>query len=213
MKLLLLNDFKIRKKFIIAYFIFIAIIFALKSLGLFSEEFSFFADKAFALLFMSALLVHFVIYIISSEGMIVVDKSKSYFLTLGATRRDLINVKFLKVLMIFIMDSILTFYILQEVEINGIDFNLGFFFVLFLMAYYLISIPIYLYFGQTSGVGTIFTSSPALLPILDKFGMNPAVFFMGMIKGRSHSQLILSLIIFIIIIYALSRIIGEKKDF
>ena len=212
MKLLLLNDFKIRKKFIIAYFIFIAIIFALKTLGLFSEKFSFFADKAFALLFMSALLVHYVIYIISSEGMIV-DKSKSYFLTLGATRGDLINVKFLKVLMIFIMDSILTFYIMQEVEINGIDFNLGFFFVLFLMAYYLISIPIYLYFGQTSGMGTMFTASPALLPILDKFGMNPAGFFMGMIKGRSNSQLILSLIIFIIIIYAVSRIIGEKKDF
>ena len=204
MKILLLNDFKIRKKFIIAYFIFIAIIFALKTLGLFSEKFS--------LLFMSALLVHYVIYIISSEGMIV-DNSKSYFLTLGATRGDLINVKFLKVLMIFIMDSILTFYIMQEVEINGIDFNLGFFFVLFLMAYYLISIPIYLYFGQTSGMGTMFTASPALLPILDKFGMNPAGFFMGMIKGWSNSQLILSLIIFIIIIYAVSRIIGEKKDF
>lgn len=212
MKLLLLNDFKIRKKFIIAYFIFIAMIFSLKSLGLFSEEFTFFAEKAFALLFMLALLVHYVLYIISSEGMIV-DKSKPYLLTLGARRADLINVKFLKILMIFIMDSILIFYIMREVEINGIDFRIGFFFVLFIMGYYLISIPIYLYFGQTSGVGTIFTSSPALLPILDKFGMNPAGFFMGMIKGRSNSQLILFLIIFIIIIYALSRIIGEKKDF
>lgn len=212
MKLLLLNDFKIRKKFIIAYFIFIAIIFALKSLGLFSEDFTFFADKAFALLFMSALLVHYVLYIISSEGMIV-DKSKPYLLTLGARRADLINVKFLKILMIFLIDSILISYIMREVEINGIDFRIGFFFVLFIMGYYLISIPIYLYFGQTSGVGTIFTSSPALLPILDKFGMNPAGFFMGMIKGRSNSQLILSLIIFIIIIYALSRIIAEKKDF
>lgn len=212
MKILLLNDFKIRKKFIIAYFIFIAIIFALKSLGLFSEEFSFFTDKAFALLFMSALLVHYVLYIISSEGMIV-DKSKPYFLTIGATRRDLINVKFLKVFMIFIVDSILTFYIMQEVEINGIDFNIGFFFVLFLMAYYLISIPIYLYFGKTSGMGTIFTSSPALLPILDKFGMNPAGFFVGIIKGSSNLALSLSLIILIIIIYAASRIIAEKKDF
>lgn len=212
MKLLLLNDFKIRKKFIIAYFIFIAIIFALKTLGLFSEEFSFFADKAFALLFMSALLVHYVLYIISSEGMIV-DKSKPYLLTLGARRADLINVKFLKILMIFIIDSILISYIMREVEINGVDFRLGFFFVLFLMAYYLISIPIYLHFGQTSGMGTMFTSSPAFLPILDKFGMDPAGFFIGMIKGRSNSQLILSLIIFIIIIYAVSRIIGEKKDF
>ena len=212
MKLLLLNDFKIRKKFIIAYFIFIAIIFALKSLGLFSEDFTFFADKAFALLFMSALLVHYVLYIISSEGMIV-DKSKPYLLTLGARRADLINVKFLKILMIFLIDSILISYIMREVEINGIDFRIGFFFVLFIMGYYLISIPIYLYFGQTSGVGTIFTSSPALLPILDKFGMNPAGFFMWMIKGSSNSQLILSLIIFIIIIYALSRIIAEKKDF
>ena len=212
MKLLLLNDFKIRKKFIIAYFIFIAMIFSLKSLGLFSEEFTFFADKAFALLFMSALLIHYVLYIISSEGMIV-DKSKPYLLTLGARRADLINVKFLKILMIFIMDSILIFYIMRKVEINGIDFRIGFFFVLFIMAYYLISIPIYLYFGQTSGLGTLFTSSPALLPILDKFGMNPAGFFMGMIKGRSNSQLIISLIIFIIIIYAVSRIIGEKKDF
>lgn len=212
MKLLLLNDFKIRKKFIIAYFIFIAMIFSLKSLGLFSEDFTFFADKAFALLFMSALLIHYVLYIISSEGMIV-DKSKPYLLTLGARRADLINVKFLKILMIFIMDSILIFYIMRKVEINGIDFRIGFFFVLFIMAYYLISIPIYLYFGQTSGLGTLFTSSPALLPILDKFGMNPAGFFMGMIKGRSNSQLIISLIIFIIIIYAVSRIIGEKKDF
>lgn len=108
MKILLLNDFKIRKKFIIVYFIFIGIIFALKSLGLFSEEFSFFADKAFAVLFMSALLIHYALYIISSEGMIL-DKSKPYLLTLGASRRDLINVKFLKVLIIFIIDSILVF--------------------------------------------------------------------------------------------------------
>lgn len=212
MKLLLLNDFKIRKKFIIAYFIFIAMIFSLKSLGLFYEEFTFFADKAFALLFMSALLVHYVLYIISSEGMIV-DKSKPYLLTLGARRADLINVKFLKILMIFIMDSILIFYIMREVEINGIDFRIGFFFVLFIMAYYLISIPIYLYFGQTSGVGTIFTSSPALLPILDKFGKDPAGFFVGIIKKSSNLALSLSLIILIIIIYAVSRIIAEKKDF
>ena len=212
MKILLKNDFKIRKKFIIAYFIYIAMIFSLKTIGLKSVEFSFFSDRAFTLLFIISLLIHYVLYIISSEGMII-DKSKPYLLTLGSTRADLINVKFLKVFMIFIVDSILTFYIMQEVEINGIDFNIGFFFVLFLMAYYLISIPIYLYFGKTSGMGTIFTSSPALLPILDKFGMNPAGFFMGMIKGRSNSQLIISLIIFIIIIYAVSRIIGEKKDF
>ena len=212
MKLLLLNDFRIRKKFIIAYFIFIAMIFSLKSLGLFSEEFTFFADKAFALLFMSALLIHYVLYIISSEGMIV-DKSKPYLLTLGARRADLINVKFLKILMIFIMDSILIFYIMREVEINGIDFRIGFFFVLFIMAYYLISIPIYLYFGQTSGLGTLFTSSPALLPILDKFGKDPAGFFVRIIKGSSNLVLSLSLIILIIIIYAVSRIIAEKKDF
>ena len=212
MKILLLNDFKIRKKFIIVYFIFIGIIFALKSLGLFSEEFSFFADKAFAVLFMSALLIHYVLYIISSEGMIL-DKSKPYLLTLGASRRDLINVKFLKVLMIFIIDSILVFYIMQEVEINGMDFNLGFFIVLFLMAYYLISIPIYLYFGQTSGVGTIFTSSPALIPIFDKFGAKPAGFFVGMIKGTSSFKLILILFIFVTIIYTISRIIAERKDF
>lgn len=212
MKILLLNDFKIRKKFIIVYFIFIGIIFALKSLGLFSEKFSFFADKAFAVLFMSALLIHYVLYIISSEGMIL-DKSKPYLLTLGASRRDLINVKFLKVLMIFIIDSILVFYIMQEVEINGMDFNLGFFIVLFLMAYYLISIPIYLYFGQTSGVGTIFTSSPALIPIFDKFGAKPAGFFVGMIKGTSSFKLILILFIFVTIIYTISRIIAERKDF
>lgn len=212
MKILLKNDFKVRKKFIIAYFIFIAMIFSLKSLGLFSEEFTFFADKAFALLFMSALLIHYVLYIISSEGMIV-DKSKPYFLTIGARRADLINVKFLKILMIFIMDSILIFYIMREVEINGIDFRIGFFFVLFIMAYYLISIPIYLYFGQTSGLGTLFTSSPALLPILDKFGKDPAGFFVGIIKESSNLALSLSLIILIIIIYAVSRIIAEKKDF
>lgn len=212
MKILLLNDFKIRKKFIIVYFIFIGIIFALKSLGLFSEKFSFFADKAFAVLFVSAILIHYVLYIISSEGMIL-DKSKPYLLTLGASRRDLINVKFLKVLMIFIIDSILVFYIMQEVEINGMDFNLGFFIVLFLMAYYLISIPIYLYFGQTSGVGTIFTSSPALIPIFDKFEANPAGFFVGMIKGTSSFKLILILFIFVTIIYTISRIIAERKDF
>lgn len=212
MKLLLLNDFKIRKKFIIAYFIFIAMIFSLKSLGLFSEEFTFFADKAFALLFMSALLVHYVLYIISSEGMIV-DKSKPYFLTIGATRRDLINVKFLKILMIFIMDSILIFYIMREVEINGIDFRIGFFFVLFIMAYYLISIPIYLYFGQTSGLGTMFTSSPALLPILDKLGRNPAGFFVGIIKRTSSLKLTLFLLAFVITIYIISRLLGERKDY
>lgn len=212
MKILLKNDFKIRKKFIIVYFIFIAMIFSLKTIGLKSEELSFFADKAFAVLFMSALLIHYVLYIISSEGMMI-DKSKPFLLTLGAKRSDLINVKFLKVLMIFIIDAILIYYIMQEVEINGIEFNLGFFIMLFVMAYYLISIPIYLYFGQTSGVGTMFTSFPALLPILDKFGKNPAGFFIGIINRSSNLVLSLSLILFIIIIYAAARIIGEKKDF
>ena len=37
MKILLKNDFKIRKKFIIAYLIFIAMIFVIKSLGLFTK--------------------------------------------------------------------------------------------------------------------------------------------------------------------------------
>lgn len=212
MKLLLKNDFKIRKKFIIAYFIFIAMIFSLKTIGLKSVEFSFYSDRAFTLLFIISLLIHYVLYIISSEGMII-DKSKPYLLTLGSTRADLINVKFIKILMIFIIDSILIYYIMQDVEINGIEFNLGFFIMLFVMAYYLISIPIYLYFGHTSGIGTIFTSSPALLPILDKFGKNPAVFFIGIINRSSKLVLSLSLIIFIIIIYTVSRIIVEKKDF
>ena len=212
MKILLLNDFKIRKKFIIVYFIFIGIIFALKSLGLFSEKFSFFADKAFAVLFMSALLIHYVLYIISSEGMIL-DKSKPYLLTLGASRRDLINVKFLKVLMIFIIDSLLMTYILQNIELNGLEFKVGLFISIYMMAYYLISIPIYLYFGQTSGVGTMFTSSPALIPIFDKFGAKPAGFFVGMIKGTSSFKLIFILFIFVTIIYTISRIIAERKDF
>lgn len=212
MKILLKNDFKIRKKFIIAYFIYIAMIFSLKTIGLKSVEFSFFSDRAFTLLFIISLLIHYVLYIISSEGMII-DKSKPYLLTLGSTRADLINVKFLKILMIFIIDSILIYYIMQDVEINGIEFNLGFFIMLFVMAYYLISIPIYLYFGQTSGIGTMFTSSPALLPILDKFGKNPAGFFIGIINRSSKLALSLSLIIFIIIIYTVSRIIVEKKDF
>ena len=212
MKVLLYNDFKIRKKFIIAYFIFIAMIFSLKTIGLKSEELSFFADKAFAVLFMSALLIHYVLYIISSEGMII-DKNKPYLLTLGVTRRDLINVKFLKILMIFIIDAILIYYIMQEVEINGIEFNLGFFIMLFVMAYYLISIPIYLYFGQTSGVGTMFTSFPALLPILDRFGKNPAGFFVGIIKRTSSIKLSIFLLIFVITIYIISRIIVERKDY
>ena len=212
MKILLKNDFKIRKKFIIAYFIFISMIFSLKTIGLKSEELSFFTDKAFAVLFMSALLIHYVLYIISSEGMMI-DKSKPFLLTLGVKRSDLINVKFLKILMIFVIDAILIYYIMQEVEINGIEFKLGFFIMLFVMAYYIISIPIYLYFGQTSGVGTMFTSFPALLPILDKFGKNPAGFFIGIINRSSNLVLTLSLIIFIIIIYAAARIIGEKKDF
>lgn len=41
MKILLKNDLKIRKKFIIAYFIFIAIILSLKTIGLMTEEYSF----------------------------------------------------------------------------------------------------------------------------------------------------------------------------
>ena len=212
MKLLLLNDFKIRKKFIIAYLIFIAMIFVIKSLGLFTKEFSFFAEKAFAVFFMVTILVHYVLYLISSEGMII-DKSKPYLLTLGASRRDLINVKFLKILLIFIIDSILIFYSMQEVEINGLDFSLGFFIVLFLMAYYLISIPIYLYFGQNSGVGTIFTSSPAFLPILDKLGRNPAGFFVGIIKRTSSLKLTLFLLAFVITIYIISRLLGERKDY
>lgn len=212
MKILLLNDFKIRKKFMVVYLIFITMIFAIKSLGFLSVEFSFFAEKPFALLFLGAILLHYVLYVISSEGMIL-DKSKPYLLSIGASRFDIINVKFLKVLSIFIIDSLLMTYILQNIELNGLEFKVGLFISIYMMAYYLISIPIYLYFGQNSGVGTIFTSSPALIPIFDKFGANPAGFFVGMIKGTSSFKLILILFIFVTIIYTISRIIAERKDF
>ncbi len=212
MKILLKNDFKIRKKFIIAYFIFIAMIFVIKSLGLFTKEFSFFAEKPFALLFLVAILLHYVLYLISSEGMII-DKSKPYLLTLGASRADIINVKFLKVLSIFIIDGLLMTYILQNVELNGLEFKVGLFITIYVMAYYLISIPIYIYFGQTSGVGTIFTSSPALLPLLDRLGRNPAGFFLGIIKRTSSLKLTLFLLAFVITIYIISRLLGERKDY
>lgn len=212
MKILLKNDFKIRKKFIIAYLIFIAMIFVIKSLGLFTKEFSFFAEKPFALFFLVAILLHYVLYVISSEGMII-DKSKPYILTLGASRADIINVKFLKVLSIFIIDGLLMTFILQNVELNGFEFKVGLFITIYVMAYYLISIPIYIYFGQTSGVGTIFTSSPALLPLLDKLGRNPAGFFLGIIKRTSSLKLTLFLLAFVITIYIISRILGERKDY
>ena len=212
MKILLKNDFKFRKKFIIVYLIFIAMIFAIKSLGLFTKEFSFFAEKPFALLFLVAILIHYALYVISSEGMII-DKSKPYLLTLGASRADIINVKFLKVLSIFIIDSLLMTYILQNVELNGLEFKVGLFITIYVMAYYLISIPIYLYFGQTSGVGTIFTSSPAFLPLLDKLGRNPAGFFLGIIKRTSSLKLTLFLLAFVITIYIISRLLGERKDY
>ena len=212
MKILLKNDFKIRKKFIIAYLIFIAMIFVIKSLGFFTKEFSFFAEKTFALLFLIAILLHYILYVISSEGMII-DKSKPYILTLGASRADIINVKFLKVLSIFIIDGLLMTYILQNVELNGLEFKVGLFATIYVMAYYLISIPIYLYFGQTSGVGTIFTSSPALLPLLDRLGRNPAGFFLGIIKRTSSLKLTLFLLAFVMTIYIISRILGERKDY
>lgn len=212
MKILLKNDFKIRKKFIIAYLIFIAMIFVIKSLGLFTKEFSFFAEKTFALFFLVTILLHYVLYVISSEGMII-DKSKPYILTLGASRADIINVKFLKVLSIFIIDGLLMTFILQNVELNGFEFKIGLFITIYVMAYYLISIPIYLYFGQTSGVGTIFTSSPALLPLLDRLGRNPAGFFLGIIKRTSSLKLTLFLLAFVITIYIISRLLGERKDY
>lgn len=212
MKILLKNDFKIRKKFIIAYLIFITMIFAVKSLGLFTKEFSFFAEKQFALFFLATILVHFILYIISSEGMIM-DKSKPYLLCLGASRADIINLKFLKIAIIFIIDGLLMAYILQNVKLRGEEFEFGLFISLFMMAYYLINIPIYLYFGQNSGVGTIFTSSPALLPFLDKLGKNPSGFFLGIIKKTSSLKLTLFLIAFVITIYIISRIIGERKDY
>lgn len=212
MKILLKNDFKIRKKFIIVYLIFIAMIFVIKSLGLFTKEFSFFAEKPFALLFLVAILLHYVLYLISSEGMII-DKSKPYLLTLGASRADIINVKFLKVLSIFIIDGLLMTFILQNVELNGLEFKVGLFITIYVMAYYLISIPIYIYFGQTSGVGTIFTSSPALLPLLDRLGRNPAGFFLGIIKRTSSLKLTLFLLAFVITIYIISRLLGERKDY
>lgn len=212
MKILLKNDFKIRKKFIIVYLIFIAMIFVIKSLGLYTKELSFFGEKPFALLFLVAILLHYILYVISSEGMII-DKSKPYILTLGASRADIINVKFLKVLSIFIIDGLLMTYILQNVELNGFEFKVGLFITIYVMAYYLISIPIYLYFGQTSGVGTIFTSSPALLPLLDRLGRNPAGFFLGIIKRTSSLKLTLFLLAFVITIYIISRLLGERKDY
>lgn len=212
MKILLKNDFKIRKKFIIAYLIFIAMIFVIKSLGLYTKELSFFGEKPFALLFLVAILLHYILYVISSEGMII-DKSKPYLLTLGASRVDIINVKFLKVLSIFIIDGLLMTFILQNVELNGFEFKVGLFITIYVMAYYLISIPIYLYFGQTSGVGTIFTSSPALLPLLDRLGKNPAGFFLGIIKRTSSLKLTLFLLAFVITIYIISRLLVERKDY
>ena len=212
MKILLKNDFKIRKKFIIAYLIFIAMIFVIKSLGLYTKELSFFGEKPFTLLFLVAILLHYILYVISSEGMII-DKSKPYLLTLGASRVDIINVKFLKVLSIFIIDGLLMTFILQNVELNGFEFKVGLFVTIYVMAYYLLSIPIYLYFGQTSGVGTIFTSSPALLPLLDRLGRNPAGFFLGIIKRTSSLKLTLFLLAFVITIYIISRILGERKDY
>lgn len=212
MKILLKNDFKIRKKFIIAYLIFIAMIFVIKSLGLYTKELSFFGEKPFALLFLVAILLHYILYVISSEGMII-DKSKPYILTLGASRADIINVKFLKVLSIFIIDGLLMTFILQNVELNGFEFKVGLFITIYVMAYYLISIPIYLYFGQTSGVGTIFTSSPALLPLLDRLGRNPAGFFLGIIKRTSSLKLTLFLLAFVITIYIISRLLVERKDY
>ena len=212
MKILLKNDFKIRKKFIIVYLIFIAMIFVIKSLGLYTKELSFFGEKPFALLFLVAILLHYILYVISSEGMII-DKSKPYILTLGASRADIINVKFLKVLSIFIIDSLLMTYILQNVELNGLEFKVGLFITIYVMAYYLISIPIYIYFGQTSVIGTIFTSSPALLPLLDKIGKNPAGFFVGIIKRTSSLKLTLFLLAFVITIYIISRLLGERKDY
>ncbi|WP_282925342.1 ABC-2 transporter permease [Peptoniphilus genitalis] len=212
MKILLKNDFKIRKKFIIVYLIFIAMIFVIKSLGLYTKELSFFGEKPFALLFLVAILLHYILYVISSEGMII-DKSKPYLLTLGASRADIINVKFLKVLSIFIIDGLLMTFILQNVELNGFEFKVGLFITIYVMAYYLISIPIYLYFGQTSGVGTIFTSSPALLPLLDRLGRNPAGFFLGIIKRTSSIKLTLFLLAFVITIYIISRLLGERKDY
>lgn len=212
MKILLKNDFKIRKKFIIVYLIFIAMIFVIKSLGLYTKELSFFGEKPFALLFLVAILLHYILYVISSEGMII-DKSKPYILTLGASRADIINVKFLKVLSIFIIDGLLMTFILQNVELNGFEFKVGLFITIYVMAYYLISIPIYLYFGQTSGVGTIFTSSPALLPLLDRLGRNPAGFFLGIIKRTSSLKLTLFLLAFVITIYIISRLLGGRKDY
>ena len=212
MKILLLNDFKIRKKFIIAYLLFITMIFAIKSLGLYTKELSFFAEKSFAVFFIVTILMHFILYIIFSEGM-VLDKSKPYLLCLGASRRDVINIKFLKILTIFLIDAILMAYVMHNIEMNGMEFRIGLFLILFAMAYYLLSIPIYLYFGQNSGVGTMFTSSPALLPLLDKLGRNPAGFFAGIIKKTSSLKLTLFLLAFVMTIYIISRIIGERKDF
>lgn len=212
MKILLKNDFKIRKKFIIVYFIFIAMIFAIKSLGLFTKELSFFAEKPFAVFFLLTILVHFILYIISSEGMIM-DKSKPYLLCLGASRQDVINLKFLKVLTIFLIDAILMAYVIHNIEMNGMEFRIGFFLILFVMAYYLLSIPIFLYFGQTSGVGSTMLASPALIPLFNKIGKDPAGFFVGMIKGTSSLKLTLFLLAFVITIYIISRLLGERKDY
>lgn len=212
MKILLKNDFKVRKKFILAYFIFIAMIFAIKSLGLYTKELYFFAEKPFAVFFLVAILIHYILYLISSEGMIL-DKSKPYLLCLGASRRDVINIKFLKILTIFLIDAILMAYVIHNIEMNGMEFRIGFFLILYVMAYYLLSIPIFLYFGQNSGVGSTMLASPALIPIFDKFGANPAGFFVGMIKGTSSFKLILILFIFVAIIYIISKIIVENKDF
>lgn len=211
MKALMINSFKKEKKKIIAYIFLVIFIITFKTIGKNIPEFSIFAGEAFSILFVFCILISYALGLIATDRLMI-DKKMSYLLTLKASRKDLVNEKFLSVLTNLIINFVTIVYVLQGTKIDDYTFKTMAFIILMFMIMYMMILPIYIKF-EKSRVYSIFFLFPIIIPLLDKLGINPLKFTKRIVESSNNFWLISFPIIFILIIYIASIILVEKKDF
>lgn len=212
MKVLFLNSYKIKKKQLIYYGIFIALLFLIKTLGMNINSLNFLAGEIFSIIFTTIIVMQFALFLIADNNLIV-DNSNAYMLMLKNSRRDLLNLKFIETFIIFAIDILTIYYLMHDINFEEFDKTLGLFFILSLMAYYLILIPVNLKFKKDSPVAALITFSPALLPWIDKIGLDPVDHLIKYYENTNAAILYGFIIIYVILIYLISMRIIKNKDF
>ncbi|MBU5669695.1 hypothetical protein KQI68_07595 [Peptoniphilus sp. MSJ-1] len=212
MKTLLLNSYKIKKKQIIYYFIFIALLILIKTLGMNIDSLNILAGENFSVVFVTITLLHFALFLIADNNLIV-DNSNSYLLMLKNSRRDLLNWKFIETFIIFVINILTIFYLMHDINIHGLNKSLGLLIILTFMSYYLILIPLSMKFAKDSAVPTLITFAPALIPWMDKIGLDPVSKVIEFYENTNKIIPFALLILYLILIYVISLGIINNKDF